>query len=429
MNYEEALNYIHSISWKGSVPGLSRISELMHKLGDVQNHLRIVHVAGTNGKGSTCAMLESILRTAGYRTGLYVSPFIERFNERMCVGGEPIPDDTLAEITEYVKGYADQMEDAPTEFELITAIAFEYFYRSKCDIVVLETGMGGRLDCTNVIETAEVSVITGIALDHVAFLGDTFEKIAAEKAGIIKVGVPVIWGGTHNGAGAVIANQAKKMGASLYMPHYDQLSTHACSLQEGIRFSYQHRNDLAIKLRGSYQPHNAAIVLETIDCLRTRGWCIPEEAVRAGLASALWRARFELLSDDPIAVYDGGHNMEGVTAAAESIELYFPNERVVLLTGVMEDKEYRAMAETLAPLTAEVVTVTPDNPRSLSAARYAEVFADLGIPAYAALTIQEGVECAVKLAKEQNRKLVMLGSLYMYGDVKKALYHVLKDYN
>ena len=173
MTYESALNYIHSISWKGSVLGLSRIISLMHDLNDVQNKLRVVHVAGTNGKGSTSAMLESILRHSGYRTGLYISPFIERFNERMCVNGEPIPDDTLAEITEYVKGFAEKMPDHPTEFELITAIAFEYFYRSDCDIVVLEVGMGGRMDCTNVIDTAEVSVITGIALDHVAVLGDT----------------------------------------------------------------------------------------------------------------------------------------------------------------------------------------------------------------------------------------------------------------
>ena len=421
MTYEEALSYIHSISWKGSVPGLSRISDLMDALGNVQNKLKIVHVAGTNGKGSTCSMLESILRTAGYRTGLYVSPFIERFNERMCVNGQPIPDGTLAELTAHVKTFADKMEDAPTEFELITAIAFEYFYREKCDIVVLETGMGGRLDCTNIIDTAEVSVITGIALDHVAFLGDTFEKIAAEKAGIIKAGVPVIWGGTHDGASAVIAEKAKEMGAPLYTPNYRRLTTHECSLKEGIRFSYKNRSALAVQLRGSYQPHNAAIALETVDCLRSLGWCIPEEAVRTGLANARWRARFELLATDPIAVYDGGHNLEGVTAAAESIDLYFPGEKVVLLTGVMEDKEYRKMAELLAPLTSAIVTVTPDNPRSLSAAKYAEVFGALGVSATAADSIPDGVAKAVELAKEQGRVLIMLGSLYMYADVKAAL--------
>ncbi|MBQ8287316.1 MAG: bifunctional folylpolyglutamate synthase/dihydrofolate synthase [Clostridia bacterium] len=425
MTYAEALSYIHSISWKGSVPGLSRISELMNALGNVQNKLKIVHVAGTNGKGSTCAMLESILRTAGYRTGLYISPFIERFNERMCVGGQPISDETLAEITAYVKGFADKMEDAPTEFELITAIAFEYFYREGCDIVVLETGMGGRLDCTNIIYTAEVSVITGIALDHTSFLGDTFEAIAAEKAGIIKPGTPVIWGGTHDGAGVVISAKAREMDAPLHTPDYRRLSTVSCSLEEGIRFSYKNRGDLTVQLRGSYQPHNAAIALETVDCLRSLGWCIPEESVRAGLASAVWKARFERLSTDPIAVYDGGHNMEGVTAAAESIRLYFPDEKVILLTGVMEDKAYHDMAATLAPLTASVVTVTPDNLRSLPSPRYAEVFCTLGVPAEAAETIPDGVAKAVTLAKEQGRPLIMLGSLYMYGDVKTALLSIV----
>lgn len=421
MTYESALNYIHSISWKGSVLGLSRIISLMHDLGDVQNKLKVVHVAGTNGKGSTSAMLESILRHAGYRTGLYISPFIERFNERMCVNGEPIPDDTLAEITEYVKGFAEKMPDHPTEFELITAIAFEYFYRSDCDIVVLEVGMGGRMDCTNVIDTAEVSVITGIALDHVAVLGNTEEAIAAEKAGIIKAGVPVVWGGTHAGAEQVIATKAMEMNSTLIKPDYTTLSILGCDLDRGIRFDYKKRHNLAVQLRGSYQPHNAAIVLETVDALRMRGWNISEDAVVKGIAATTWRARFELLSRDPIAVYDGGHNLEGVTAAAECIRLYFGDQKVVLLTGVMEDKDYLAMADVLAPLVQTVVTVTPDNPRSLPAKRYADVYCRRGISAYAAESIFEGVAKAVECAKQANLPLIMLGSLYMYGDVKRAL--------
>lgn len=425
MTYEEALHYIHSVSWKGSVPGLSRITELMHAMGDVQNQLKIVHVAGTNGKGSTCAMLESILRAAGYRTGLYISPFIERFNERMCVCGEPIADQMLADITEYVKEFAEKMSDLPTEFELNTAIAFEYFYRSNCEIVILETGLGGRLDCTNVISTAEVSVITGIALDHVGVLGDTEEKIAAEKAGIIKVGVPVVWGGTHTGASAVIAQKAAELGSVVSCPDYTQLCAREFSLQNGILFDYRQRKGYTVSLSGSYQPHNAAIVLETVDLLRSRGWRISEDAVRQGLSTTVWRARFELLSKTPLAVYDGSHNMEGVTAASQSIRLYFGEQKIVLLTGVMEDKEYTEMAKVLAPLTRCVVTVTPDNPRSLPAERYADVYRALGIEAEAAESIRGGVARAVSLAIEQNAPLLMLGSLYMYGDVKSALYAVL----
>lgn len=421
MTYEEALNYIHSISWKGSVLGLERITALMHELGDVQDKLKIIHVAGTNGKGSTCAMLESILRSAGYRTGLYVSPFIERFNERMCVNGQPIEDEMLAEITEKVKGVAEKMEDHPTEFELNTAIAFEYFYRSKCDVVVLEVGMGGRMDSTNLIRRPELTVITGVSLDHMGVLGDTVEQIAAEKAGIIKEGVPVIWGGTHDGAAQVIAEKAASMHADLRTPDYTKLTTRSTSLTEGITFDYSARQGLNISLRGSYQPHNAAIVLEAVELLRSRGWCIPEEAVRTGLATTEWHARFEVLSTDPLAVYDGGHNMEGVTAAAESIRLYFGDEKVILLTGVMADKDYLGMANLLAPLTAGVVTVTPDNPRSLDAADYAAVFTSLGLPAEPADSIHDGVKKALTLAKQCGRPLMILGSLYMYGDVKAAI--------
>ena len=191
MNYAEALEYIHSVMWMGSRPGLSRTKRLLELLGNPEKGMKFVHVAGTNGKGSTCAMLDSVLRAAGYKVGLYTSPYIVRFNERMCINGEPISDSELAELTAIVKPLAESMEDKPTEFELITAIAFVYFKRHNCDIVVLEAGMGGRLDSTNIITTPILSVITGIALDHTQFLGDTVEKIAQEKAGIIKKNVPL----------------------------------------------------------------------------------------------------------------------------------------------------------------------------------------------------------------------------------------------
>ena len=199
MTYQEALDYIHSVCWKGSRPGLERTIELTERLGRPQDTLKFIHVAGTNGKGSTSAMLASILQQAGYKVGLYTSPFILRFNERMRINGEDVPDEELAQITALVRPHADAMEDTPTEFELITAIALCYFARNHCDYVVFEVGMGGRLDSTNVIaaESVAASVITGIAMDHTAFLGDTPEKIAAEKAGIIKANVPVVYGGNH----------------------------------------------------------------------------------------------------------------------------------------------------------------------------------------------------------------------------------------
>ena len=213
MNYEEALEYIHGISWTFCKPGLERISALCKALGDPQKKLKFIHIAGTNGKCSTSAMLESVLRESGYKTGLFTSPYIRTFNERMRVDGENISDGELAEITEYVRPFADDMTDKPTEFELISAIAFEYFSRNNCDVVVLEAGMGGRLDSTNVIDSALLSIITGIALDHTAFLGDTVEKIAAEKAGIIKCGCPVLFGGEDDAAERVIRERAAEMNA------------------------------------------------------------------------------------------------------------------------------------------------------------------------------------------------------------------------
>ena len=208
MTYQETLAYIHNINWCFCKPGLERTRTLCEKLGNPQKELRYIHVAGTNGKGSTCAMLESILRAAGYKTGLYTSPYVRRFNERMQVNGEPIADEELVEITEFVRPVADAMEEKPTEFELITAIAFEYFRRQKVDVVVLEVGLGGRLDSTNVIENPLLSIITGIAFDHISLLGNTLQAIAAEKAGIIKPGCPVLFGGKPDGSACRTGNKS-----------------------------------------------------------------------------------------------------------------------------------------------------------------------------------------------------------------------------
>ena len=226
MTYLEALDYIHSVVWKGSRPGLERITELLARLGDPQDDLKFIHVEGTNGKGSFCAMTESILRAAGYKTGLFVSPYIKNFNERICVLGTPISDSDLAEATALVKPHADAMADAPTEFELITAIGLVHFVKVGCEVVVLETGMGGRLDSTNIIKDPLFTVITGIAMDHTAFLGDTVEKIAAEKAGILKKGAPVLWGGRDQRARNVIQNRADELGVSLVATEDTPLTVH-----------------------------------------------------------------------------------------------------------------------------------------------------------------------------------------------------------
>ena len=260
MTYEEALNYIHSNFWQGSKPGLERTQKLLEKLGNPEKKLRFIHVAGTNGKGSFCSMLTSILIEAGYHVGTYTSPYILRFNERMKVDGKDIPDDTLAALTKKIKPIADSMEEKPTEFELITAIAMEYFKEENCEIIVLECGMGGRLDSTNVIENPILSVITGIALDHTAFLGDTIEKIAAEKAGIIKNSRPILFCGKDESARTVIHEKAASLSAPFFTVDRTDYQIISANL-EGTTFSWKEHENVFLPLLGTYQPENAQNVL------------------------------------------------------------------------------------------------------------------------------------------------------------------------
>ncbi len=416
MNYTEALEYIHSISWTFCKPGLERIGALCEALGNPQNDLKFIHVAGTNGKGSTCSMLSSVLRAAGYRTGLYTSPYIRFFNERMCVDGEPISDGELAEITSYVRPFADAMTDKPTEFELITAIAFEYFKRHACDVVVLEAGMGGRLDSTNIIRNPLLSVITGIALDHVAFLGDTVEKIAAEKAGIIKDGAPVLFGGEDRAAKAVIERKAMDKGSAFYTVPYGKIANLRADLS-GSTFDFDGRKDLNICLLGMYQPRNASLVVRAAELLRERGCSISEEALRKGLAAARWQGRFEIISRDPLMIFDGAHNPQGIGSAVESIKQYFGEEKVYLLTGVLRDKDYTAIAKDLATVASRAFTLTPDSPRALSSEEYAETLRAAGIAAESFSTLRGALDAAREAAKRDGVPLICLGSLYVYASL------------
>ncbi len=420
MTYREAVSYIHSVVWRGSRPGLSRIKELLSLLGNPQAGLRFIHIAGTNGKGSTSAMTESILREAGYKTGLFVSPYIKSFNERIAFCGKPIEDEALAKITARVRPFADKMADPPTEFELITAIGLCYFEEMDCDIVVLETGMGGRLDSTNVIKDPLATVITGIALDHTEFLGDTVEKIAAEKAGIIKENAPVIWGGRDRSARAVIEAAAKQANAPFFAAEDTPLTVLHTDLS-GTTVDFGKYRALHLPLLGTYQPQNLATVLSLFEALPSRGVAVDEATVRKGLSRVRWRGRFEKLCEDPLIISDGAHNPEGIAAAAAGIRTYFPHTKVLLLTAVMADKDYRGMVRALAPLAAEVFTLTPDNPRALPAADFAAVWRENGVPATGFDTVGEAVSAAVCAAREQRLPLFSLGSLYMYAEVTDAL--------
>lgn len=415
MDYRETLEYIHTVNWCFCKPGLERIAELCERLGNPQKELRFIHVAGTNGKGSFCAMLESVLRHAGYRTGLFTSPYIKVFNERMAVAGGMISDRELAEITSYVRPYADSMTDKPTEFELITAIAFEYFHRNHCDYVVLEAGMGGRLDSTNIITDPVLSVITGIAMDHMAYLGDTIEKIAAEKAGIIKPGRPVLYGGEDDAAREVIRQRAKEQGAAYTDVDYGGLCLRRADL-DGSDFDFEDWKNMHIGLLGLYQPRNAAVVLKATDILRREGVKIPDDAVRSGLADTVWKGRFEILCRDPLTIFDGAHNPQGIASAVESIRHYF-REKVYLLTGVLKDKDYHCMAKELSTVASRAFVITPENFRALPGAEYAALLESLGVKAQAYASVAEALAAAKAAAKEDGVPLCCLGSLYTYASL------------
>lgn len=416
MNYNEAIEYIHSINWTFCKPGLERISELCAMLKNPERDLKFVHVAGTNGKGSFCSMLDCILRAAGYKVGLFTSPYISFFNERICFDGKPISDTDLAEVTAHVKQFADKMKDKPTEFELISAIAFEYFRRCECDVVILEAGMGGRLDSTNIIESSELSVITGISFDHTAFLGDTIEKIAFEKAGIIKKGCPVLYGGNDNVALSVITDQAAAKNSPLYVTDRKALNVKSSTL-EGTLFDFANRQNLKISLLGTYQPYNAANVLTAVDILKQNGMKIPDEAIIKGLSRARWQARFELISKSPVVIYDGAHNPEGIESACESIRNYFSGNKVFILSGVMKDKDYNYIASMLSEVSVRAFTVTPDNPRALDAKEYAEVLRNHGVNAEAFGSVGNAIRSAYNEARASGTPLVCLGSLYMYAEL------------
>lgn len=428
MTYNEALEYIHSVNWLGSRPGLSRITELTTMLGHPEDSLRFVHVAGTNGKGSTCEMLSSVLSEAGYKVGLFTSPFIERFNERIIYCGESISDDDLAYETEYVKQFADKMSDTPTEFELITAIALSYYKRKGCGIVVFECGLGGRLDSTNIIKTPVLSIITGIDLDHTAILGNTTAEIAAEKAGIIKCGVPVLFGEVDEEAEKVIRSVAYEKGCRAYHTDFSGISDVETSL-DGTGMTFGDRR-VKLGLHGLYQTRNAATVLTAVDILREQGMNISEEAILKGLYSAKWSARFEILVREPLVIYDGAHNPNGISAAVENIRCYLSpltdDGKIVLLLGVMADKDHGSMIKKLSSVCSCAYTVTPNNSRSLDSGGAMREFEENGVASHSYESIDDGVAAAVECAVRENRPLVCLGSLYMYSDVKKAVLNICK---
>ena len=418
MEYTEALAYLDGTRWQGAEPSLRRIRELLSRLGDPQKGLKFVHIAGTNGKGSCAAMLASVLRAAGYRTGLYTSPYLFRFSERMQINGGQIKNDALVRCVEAVREKAGKMAEHPTQFELITAVALLWFLQENCDVVVLEAGLGGRFDATNAIDAPECSVIMNIGLDHTAVLGATLEKIAAEKAGIVKPGVPCVAYAQGESVLDVIRARCDALSSPLTVPDFSAIISEFDSL-EGQVFSYRGKQ-YALSLLGAHQRRNAAVVIETAGKLIEKGWHIEQDALEHGLYAAAWPGRFELCCDEPPFIVDGGHNPQCAEAVCESLLHYFPDTRRVLLLGVLRDKDAASMASILDRAADEYVCTAPESERALSPGELAAVLRPFGKK----VTVCESVSDAVFTAKERAGSGGMVcatGSIYLAGSVRYEL--------
>ncbi len=421
MTYSEAVNYVHSAGWSKIHLGLERISELARRIGNPEKDLKCIHITGTNGKGSTSAFLTAILMAEGYKVGTFTSPDLIVLNERMAVNGVPIADEDFAKIASFVRNEADKMANQPSSFELLAAIAFEYFRQSECDVVVLEVGLGGDLDATNIIEAPLVSVITGIALDHTHILGSSLEEIARTKCGIIKNGCPVVFGGEAKEVLPVISGIAEKNGSELVVADYGEILNPKFSL-EGTRFSYKTWKNLEISLLGLYQPQNAAVALETVWVLNRYGFRVSEDAVYAGLLKAKWPGRFEIISREPLVIYDGGHNGQGINACFDSVERLLPGQKVNVLTGMLEKKDRSEVIRRVGEAAAKIFVVKASgDDRAYDSAAYTKEYLEAGYSAVDCGTVANGMVAAIADSLENNLPLIIVGSLHLYPEVMKAL--------
>ena len=419
MRYDEVLNRIESLRAFGPRPGLERMQKLMARLGDPQEKLKFIHVAGTNGKGTTCALLASVLCSAGYRTGLFVSPHVSDFRERIQVDGAMIPKEELCSAAETVFPEAEKLTAEGygiTEFELITAIALLWFASQNCDIVVLEVGLGGRLDATNVISCPLVSVITALSLDHTKILGDTIEKIAAEKCGIIKPGgVTVCYPEQPPAALAVIRQTCAERNNRLILPSIHELSVEAMNLS-GTELRYRGL-ELHLPFLGEHQVKNAETALTVLEVLKESGWKLSETAYRVGFGTACFPARLEVLSQSPVILLDGAHNPGGTAALAEAIRRYLPGKRISAVMGMMEDKDVRTAVQNLSGLFAKVFAAAPMSPRAMPAEKLAELWIFLGTPSFPAENAVSAFRAGMEgLGPEE--AMVICGSLYLAGELR-----------
>lgn len=425
MNDRQAMAYIEELSsHRGIVPGLESIRELCRRLGDPQKRVPVIHIAGTNGKGSTLAYLTAILTAAGYRVGGYSSPAVTDYRERFMINQKKIAKTAFAKLLGRVAEAAEQMAAEgyahPTVFEVETALAFCFFEEKKCDAAVVETGMGGLLDATNLIEKPLVSVLASISMDHMQFLGGTLAEIAAQKAGIIKEGCPVVSMAQKKAAAQVIADEAAKKHAPLFLADVKEASGIRYGLT-GQSFHYGGFRNLKISLGGMWQIENASLAVETVRVLNERGFSVSEAALRKGLLSAQWRGRLTVLQKKPYVITDGAHNADAAEKLADSLSFYFTNKPKVFIMGVLRDKEYGTMIERMAPLAEQLIAVAPpENPRALPAYELAQAIRKVNEHVTAADSLEEAVEMAYLLAPPEG-VIVAFGSLSYLGRLEQVI--------
>ncbi|GAM12077.1 bifunctional folylpolyglutamate synthase/dihydrofolate synthase [Mesobacillus selenatarsenatis] len=432
--YEQAIDWIHARLRLGIKPGLSRMEWMLERLDHPERRIKTIHIGGTNGKGSTVTFLRSILQSAGYRVGTFTSPYFEQFNERISINGQPINDQELIELTNVIKPLADELDQTelggPTEFEVITAMSLYYFAKmTPVDVAIYEVGLGGRFDSTNVIHPL-LSIITSIGLDHTAILGDTYEEIAFEKAGIIKNGVSVITGVKQPEALNVIRKKAIEGKSPLY--HLgDEFSTSSReSLKRGEQFSFSSMfgqiQKLETSMIGSHQVDNAACAVMASQVLANYySFMIDEEHIREGLTQAYWPGRLEILSENPLVLIDGAHNEEGINALAREINSRYADKKISILFAALKDKKLDKMIATLEEAADQLTFTTFDFPRAASVEELMEVGSNSGNKNIA-------VDYRSYLDKKINELnkdeiLIVTGSLYFLSEAKPFIMNVLKN--
>lgn len=425
--YTEAVNWIHGRLKLGIKPGLKRMEWMLERLGRPERRLKAVHVAGTNGKGSTVCFLRHILQEAGYSVGTFTSPYVEQFNERISVNGVPISDEEIVQLVNVIQPLAEELEQSelggPTEFEVITAMMFYYFGKMNVqDIVVIEAGLGGRLDSTNVIYPL-LSVITNVSYDHMNILGETLSAIAFEKAGIIKAGIPVITGVEQDEALSVIQEKAKEVKAKVYVLGNDFVVNNVASFGHGERFSvstiFANYPNLTISMFGAHQVKNAALAVMAADYLRVYySFIIEEEALRNGLAKAQWLGRFEKMNDDPLIIIDGAHNEAGVQSLVETVKTHYSDRDVHLLVAALADKPLDKMIPPLASIAKTITFTSFDFPRAATAKQLEQL---CDHPKKACCSDWKQWLLDAKKSTSDRDLFLITGSLYFISDVRKFL--------